>query len=403
MAASQQRVQSKPRRIKTLLSSFLRKDPEQERVTSTSKPSDGDNSDTDKCDSQSSKPSVTVTPLNKENFLQRVDTYSTSTWFAKPLELSPLQCARYGWQNIDVDTLCCVSCKEVLYVSLPQPWQKEEYSSACDKVREQLQSAHGKICPWSGSPSPDSFVTISMANHKDQIFQYQQRVTQLVGFFTSLPCVEFSVLKDQPVESSVVLKCLTDFSKGRLDTTREQITDDEWNIVVMMALFGWQKKHSHSLPIVMCECCRKQAGLWNYASRETNLETVENTEDIESDFKTDKDDGEPPHKRIKKIKQSSFNPATEHRPWCPWICVNQASADSKLQKSPLRGDTEASNHPLWQSLLEILLCKADPSKFGSNSPLTNKVQTPPNNAWKAVRRLVSFWQSSEISTKTGTT
>ena len=42
------------------------------------------------------------------------------TWFAKPLDLSPLMCARYGWENIDTDMLRCVSCRACLSGQLPK-------------------------------------------------------------------------------------------------------------------------------------------------------------------------------------------------------------------------------------------------------------------------------------------
>ena len=45
------------------------------------------------------------------------------TWYAKPSWLSPVHCARYGWQNIDADLLQCVCCKALLNAKLPSPDQ----------------------------------------------------------------------------------------------------------------------------------------------------------------------------------------------------------------------------------------------------------------------------------------
>lgn len=36
-------------------------------------------------------------------------------WFAKPIEFSPLNCAKHGWVNLTRDTLKCVSCSNILY------------------------------------------------------------------------------------------------------------------------------------------------------------------------------------------------------------------------------------------------------------------------------------------------
>eukprot|EP00795_Rhopilema_esculentum_P002181 gene2181-17772_t len=48
-----------------------------------------------------------------------------STWTAKPVELSPLHCSRYGWMNGDNDELVCVTCKAALNAGLPDNWDNE--------------------------------------------------------------------------------------------------------------------------------------------------------------------------------------------------------------------------------------------------------------------------------------
>ena len=47
------------------------------------------------------------------------------TWFAKPLGLSPLYCAQYGWENSEVDILQCVSCKACLDATISTTWDSE--------------------------------------------------------------------------------------------------------------------------------------------------------------------------------------------------------------------------------------------------------------------------------------
>lgn len=51
-----------------------------------------------------------------------------------------------------------------------------------------------------------------------------------------------------------------------------------------------------SLPVVSCECCRKQAGLWNYTQRKADTD-VKGEENV--DEKQKEEDAEPPQKRIK--------------------------------------------------------------------------------------------------------
>jgi hypothetical protein len=52
-----------------------------------------------------------VRPWNFADFQSRIYTFNrTSHWFAKPAEMSAVQCARHGWRNTDVDTITCLSC-----------------------------------------------------------------------------------------------------------------------------------------------------------------------------------------------------------------------------------------------------------------------------------------------------
>ena len=47
------------------------------------------------------------------------------TWFAKPVALSPLHCAQYGWENTEVDILQCVSCKACLDATISTSWDPD--------------------------------------------------------------------------------------------------------------------------------------------------------------------------------------------------------------------------------------------------------------------------------------
>ena len=54
-------------------------------------------------------------PWSCNSYLQRVQTYSTCLWFGKPERLSPLQCARWGWTCVGLDTLRCTTCRGRVY------------------------------------------------------------------------------------------------------------------------------------------------------------------------------------------------------------------------------------------------------------------------------------------------
>ena len=62
-------------------------------------------------DSSAKASEKAVRPWNYADFQTRLFSFkNTSHWFAKPMHLSPWQCARFGWYNSGVDTISCASC-----------------------------------------------------------------------------------------------------------------------------------------------------------------------------------------------------------------------------------------------------------------------------------------------------
>nr|XP_002741197.1 PREDICTED: nuclear-interacting partner of ALK-like [Saccoglossus kowalevskii] len=105
---------------------------------------------------------------------------------------------------------------------------------------------------------------------------------------------------------------------------------------------------------------------------------------------SDADSAQEPSMKKRKIsesKKSAFNPITEHRAWCPWVIsyVMQQSDDHKSSPVPTY-----NNIPGWQAVFTLLAPKTSPLKENIQR-LTDKDQTPPNQVWKAVRKILSFW------------
>lgn len=46
-------------------------------------------------------------PWDRNDLLHRLQSFRSSTWFAKPEGITPSQCARHGWLNTGLDTLGC--------------------------------------------------------------------------------------------------------------------------------------------------------------------------------------------------------------------------------------------------------------------------------------------------------
>jgi hypothetical protein len=71
----------------------------------------GNETDFDKALEKTGK-TATCRPWSRQDFVERLQSYSSGTWFAKPEIISPMVCARHGWLNVSMDTLRCASCAQ---------------------------------------------------------------------------------------------------------------------------------------------------------------------------------------------------------------------------------------------------------------------------------------------------
>lgn len=109
------------------------------------------------------------TPWSKEGFHRRLKTFSASTWFDKPPLLSAIECARYGWVNVDVDEVECESCKGRLIAKFHHSFKPEAKERAAKALSEQATTkAHSKLCPWADNPVPKKAHLLPV--HREPLF-----------------------------------------------------------------------------------------------------------------------------------------------------------------------------------------------------------------------------------------
>ncbi|XP_022107243.1 NIPA-like protein isoform X2 [Acanthaster planci] len=402
------------KRIKALFSSFIRKETNNEtkaesslesgdpevKIDGTEGQVTGDTIDGAVSGSKPETPSRrSFRPLNIEDFFGRVETFTAFGWFAKPSDLSPLHCARHGWENINADCLKCVSCREILCGGLPVMWETDSYAQAYGKLKDSLKIAHSKICPWPDSPSPESFLHIPLGDVKSAVESFYSRLDTMHLLGVSLPSIDCSIIKEEFVIDEVepaLLKLIAEREDSAIIVSEEE--KPIWLTVCLLAVFGWLKSHTEQTgcPVLVCQYCRRHAGLWNFISLK---EAEAKPAIINEASSTDTERQESPTDRIKDIEKSAFNPATEHRSWCPWI---QPSAFQPLRLQRTSNElTQSDDKPIaklsWQQLLIILLKRTDPQTYGALAPVINKETTPPSQTWKAVRRILNIWQSKETA------
>eukprot|EP00557_Chaetoceros_sp_GSL56_P008006 CAMPEP_0176492260 /NCGR_PEP_ID=MMETSP0200_2-20121128/8891_1 /TAXON_ID=947934 /ORGANISM="Chaetoceros sp., Strain GSL56" /LENGTH=565 /DNA_ID=CAMNT_0017889785 /DNA_START=95 /DNA_END=1792 /DNA_ORIENTATION=+ len=80
------------------------------------------------------------------SYRKRVKSYSPLLYFAKPLLLSPLVCARFGWYCTGKDIIQCVECKSAIAVIFHPDLSPESYSKLALTYRQMLATSHKTTC-----------------------------------------------------------------------------------------------------------------------------------------------------------------------------------------------------------------------------------------------------------------
>jgi hypothetical protein len=114
-------------------------------------------------------------PLSAEDFFERLDTFQPTTWhaFEEVGKISPVECARHGWYNSDVNTLMSTDGATVRYNadSVLGDGGYDQHFAEVERVREQIvASGHKMLSQWIGSSCPASFAGLSIRQaSKDEL------------------------------------------------------------------------------------------------------------------------------------------------------------------------------------------------------------------------------------------
>ncbi|KAL0342425.1 UNVERIFIED_CONTAM: hypothetical protein Scaly_1905100 [Sesamum calycinum] len=75
-------------------------------------------------------------PWDRDDLFRRLSTFKSMTWFAKPQVVSPLECARRGWVNVDMDTIACYSMvnKFIVFSTIPDSRFFMVYAQSVEKA-----------------------------------------------------------------------------------------------------------------------------------------------------------------------------------------------------------------------------------------------------------------------------
>lgn len=87
---------------------------------------------------------------DSREFHRRLNTFKPATYFAKPLALSPLVCAAFGWENTGKDIIKCrhPKCGATICIAFHPSLNEESHDRLCQKYLDMLVSSHTCRCPF---------------------------------------------------------------------------------------------------------------------------------------------------------------------------------------------------------------------------------------------------------------
>eukprot|EP00035_Acanthoeca_spectabilis_P036931 m.42683 g.42683 ORF g.42683 m.42683 type:complete len:389 (+) comp8351_c0_seq1:273-1439(+) len=239
----------------------------------------------------------TLEPQRKD-YLSRVETFTVGRWFAKPTALSPLECARYGWQTCGVDRLECPLCAAKLVCFIKPDLDTSSAAEVTAEFKLSLGTKHEPTCYWRENPLPVDVLRGPHAKGGRDLF-----LTRLTGFANALGNLTVPPL----TEPNATLANAAREHQAVVPAVKEGLTE-----IFALAAAGWKATASSPHGVfVQCECCQARAFLgrsdflvWSAATSDPNPGRAQGADES---VPTASD--EPP--RITKTPPRKFPPRSE--------------------------------------------------------------------------------------------
>lgn len=140
-------------------------------------------------------PSPVCRPWDRGDLMRRLATFKSMTWFGKPKVVGPVNCARRGWVNVDVDLIACEACGGRLSFSTPPTWTQRQVESAATIFSAKLDDGHKSLCPWKGNECEEDLAHFPPTPAPALVESYRDRCDALLQL-PALPVVCSSAIED---------------------------------------------------------------------------------------------------------------------------------------------------------------------------------------------------------------
>ncbi|KAL8492456.1 hypothetical protein ACS0TY_023873 [Phlomoides rotata] len=191
-------------------------------------------------------------PWDRGDLFKRLSTFKSMTWFAKPQVVSPLECVRRGWINVDVDTIACAACDARLLFSTPSAWTQQQVEKAAMVFSLKLESGHKLLCPWINNSCPEKLAQFPILSRASLIEDYKKRffaLSQLIALPVILP-VAIDALRTSEIEQflskSLTSECQEQLGNSGTEfpghVSKTSSTDLYHQAQKLISLFGWEPR-----------------------------------------------------------------------------------------------------------------------------------------------------------------
>ncbi|XP_027330209.1 uncharacterized protein LOC113846312 [Abrus precatorius] len=132
-------------------------------------------------------------PWDRGDFMRRLATFKSISWFAKPKIVSAVNCARRGWINVDIDTIVCEACGARLLFSTPASWNQQQVEKAALVFSLKLDNGHKLLCPWIDNACSETLARFPPTTPPILVDNFKERCFELLQL-SALPRVSSSAV-----------------------------------------------------------------------------------------------------------------------------------------------------------------------------------------------------------------
>ncbi|XP_061364665.1 uncharacterized protein LOC133308089 [Gastrolobium bilobum] len=189
-------------------------------------------------------------PWDRGDFMRRLATFKSISWFAKPKVVSAVNCARRGWINVDIDTIACEVCGSRLLFSTPASWNQQQLEKAALVFSLKLDNGHKLLCPWIDNTCDETLARFPPTPPPVLVDNFRERCSAFMQL-SALPCISSSAidymknpLLEDFLEQSLMLECGNESanSSGIESLSSQHELKSYYQAQKLLSLCGWNPR-----------------------------------------------------------------------------------------------------------------------------------------------------------------